>query len=113
MAEDVTHDVFMQILKQAARLVKVADPTAYIMVATRNKTYDYLKHSSRTTISLEDAPEISIDTTHNDQMLIWDAFSHLDVNQQETVYLYYFYGFTQKREFSFLQPYRHQWNEEA
>ena len=96
MAEDVTHDVFMQIITQAARLVKVANPIAYIMVTTRNRTYDYLKHHSRTTISLEDALEISIDTFQDDRVHIWDAFSRLDATQQEAVYLHYFCGFTQK-----------------
>ena len=95
MAEDVTHDVFIKIHEQSSRLTKISDPTAYIMVTTRNKTYDYLKPHSRTTISLDDASEVSISNS-NDRVLIWDAFSQLDTNQQEAAYLHYFYGFTQK-----------------
>ena len=37
MAEDITHDVFLQTLKHASRIGKMVDPVAYIMVATRKR----------------------------------------------------------------------------
>ena len=42
MAEDITHDVFLQTLKHASRIGKMVDPVAYIMVATRNHSYNML-----------------------------------------------------------------------
>jgi len=49
MAEDITHDVFLQTYKHAARIDKMADPVAYIMVSTRNHSYNMLKRENRTT----------------------------------------------------------------
>lgn len=90
-AEDVTHDVFLQILKQAGRLAAMENPVAYIMVAVRNHSYDKRKHQ---TVPLEDAPEPC--ATPYDRLLIEDAFSRLPANQRETVYLCHVCGFTQK-----------------
>ena len=39
-AEDIIHDVLIQTLKHALQIEKVADPVAYIMVATRNHSYN-------------------------------------------------------------------------
>jgi RNA polymerase sigma-70 factor (ECF subfamily) len=94
MSEDITHDVFMQILKQAARLSKMANPVAYIMVATRNHAYDYLKRVKR--VSPLDDAEIIPASPPFDRFIIEDALSRLPANQRETVYLYYICGFTQK-----------------
>jgi len=46
MAEDITHDVFLQTLKHASRIAKMVDPVAYIMVATRNHSYNMLLYRS-------------------------------------------------------------------
>jgi RNA polymerase sigma-70 factor (ECF subfamily) len=96
MAEDVTHDVFMQILKKAERLAKVADPIAYIMVTTRNQSFDALKHRSRAAASLEDISEESSVSFPYARLLIWDAFSRLPAEQREIVYLCHVCGHTQK-----------------
>lgn len=96
MAEDITHDVFLQLLKKAPRLAKMANPIAYIMIATRNHSFDYLRRSKRTSVSLEDISESSTVPMTYDRLLIEDAFSKLPANQRETVYLYHICGFTQR-----------------
>jgi RNA polymerase sigma-70 factor (ECF subfamily) len=96
MAEDVTHDVFMQIFKKAAHLAKMANPIAYIMVITRNRSFDHLKCRSRVTASLEDVSEESSVSFPYARLLIWDAFSRLPSEQREIVYLCHVCGHTQK-----------------
>jgi RNA polymerase sigma-70 factor (ECF subfamily) len=95
-AEDVAHDVFLQIFWQAAKLANMADPTAYIMVAARNRSYDQLRRGRHTAASLEDVPEASAVSPAYDRLLIEDAFSCLPAEQRETVYLHLVCGFTQK-----------------
>jgi len=95
MSEDITHDVFIQILKQAARLAKIADPIAYIMVTARNQTYNYLKRLKHATVPINEIPETNTSLPF-DKLLIEDAFSRLPANQRETVYLYHVCGFTQR-----------------
>ncbi len=90
-AEDVTHDVFLRLLGQAGKLAKMDNPVAYIMVATRNHSYDKGKHK---TVPLEDAPEPC--TNSYDRLLLEDAFSRLPASQRETVYLCHVCGFSQK-----------------
>ena len=94
-SEDVTHDVFLQILKQASRLSVMADPVAYIMVTTRNHAFDQLKHNKRVTLSINDVPEVSYDSLPYDKLHIEDALMRLPVNQRETIYLHYICGYKQ------------------
>jgi RNA polymerase sigma-70 factor (ECF subfamily) len=95
-AEDVTHDVFIQILKQAARLTKMTDPVAYIMVAARNRSYDQIKRDNRPAISFDDIHETGGAALPDDRLLIDDAFSTLPASQRETLYLHHICGFSQK-----------------
>ena len=95
-AEDVTHDVFLQIFKHAARLAKMENPIAYIMVATRNQSLDHLKRDKHKAASIEDIPEIEDASQNDDKLLLEDAFLQLPVNQRETVYLHYICGLTHK-----------------
>ena len=96
MAEDVTHDVFLQIYKHAERLAKMVEPVAYIMVAARNQSLDYLKRDKRIVASLEDISETEAARQTFDRMLIEDAFLQLPLNQRETIYLHHICGLTQK-----------------
>ena len=94
-AEDITHDVFMLIVKQSARLAKMSNPIAYIMVAVRNQSYDHVKRGNRTTV-LDEAAEIGVGFPSYDHLLIEEALLSLPVNQKETIYLHRVCGFTQK-----------------
>ena len=96
MAEDVTHDVFMLILEKASRIADVADPVAYIMVITRNQSYDYLSRSKRSTELLENVGEQSAVSFPHERLFISDAFSKLPADQKEAAYLHYISGFTHK-----------------
>jgi RNA polymerase sigma-70 factor (ECF subfamily) len=96
MAEDITHDVFLQIYNHASRLAKMANPVAYIMTAARNQAFDHIKRSSRITATLEDISEIGSSCAPFDRLFIEDAFSRLPANQRETVYLHHVCGFTYK-----------------
>ena len=101
-AEDITHDVFMQVLKQATRLSKMENPTAYIMVITRNQSYDYLKRGKRTAATLDDVSEMSDTPLPFNKLVIEDAISRLPANQRETVYLHFVCGYTQKEVASMM-----------
>ncbi|MDR0293946.1 MAG: RNA polymerase sigma factor [Oscillospiraceae bacterium] len=95
-AEDITHDVFMRILKQAARAAKTADPAAYIMVMTRNQAYDRLRQNRRTAALPDGADGAGAVSLPYDRLFMEDAFAALPANQRETVYLHWVCGFTQK-----------------
>ena len=96
MSEDITHDVFMQILEKAVRIADTADPIAYIMVITRNQSYDYLKNNCRSAELHESIYEESAASFAYESMFVWDALSRLPADQQEAVYLHYIAGFTYK-----------------
>lgn len=95
LAEDVTHDVFLQINKKAINIAKVSDPIAYIMVMTRNHSYNMIKHGNRVT-PLDDAFEISDNSSPYDRLLFKEAFVGLSAKQRETVYLHLICGFSFK-----------------
>jgi len=94
LSEDITHDVFLQMLNIAPRLAVIKNPVAYIMVITRNRAYDYLRQSKCSTTTLDEAFEAGI--TPSPFSVLPDALSRLPANQRETVYLYHICGFTQK-----------------
>ena len=96
MAEDITHDVYLQIYKQAAHIAEISNPTAYIMAVTRNHSYNLLKRSNKITVSLDDALEISDASLPYDSLIFKDAFLSLPPNQRETVHLHLICGYTLK-----------------
>jgi len=96
MAEDITHDVFLQINKQAVRIAKTTDPFAYIMTMTRNHSYNLIKRGNQITDSSNDVFEISDDSSPYNRLLFADAFSGLPANRRETVYLHLICGFSFK-----------------
>ena len=93
-SEDVTHDVFLQTIKIAARLAVIKNPVAYIMVITRNRAYFHLKRNNHATIPIEEAYEAGITPVLFD--VVDDALSVLPATRRETIYLHYICGFTQK-----------------
>jgi len=96
IAEDITHDVFLQTFKYASRIEKVSNPVAYIMTITRNYSYNVLKRESRIA-SLEDSILSSIPTSSPyDQFYFEDAFNILPANQREVVYLHLICGHRHK-----------------
>ena len=101
VAEDITHDVFLQINRQAARISEISDPAAYIMVITRNHTYNLIKRCNKLNISAvsldsDDGFDISDNSSPYENILFEDAFSALPANQSETVYLHLICGYTLK-----------------
>ena len=95
-AEDVTHDVFLQIHKQAARLADMSDPAAYIMVTARHHAYNLLKRGKRENVPPDNTPEAEEPSSPYDRLLFDDAFSRLPANQRETVYLHLVCGYLHK-----------------
>ncbi|MCL2163317.1 MAG: RNA polymerase sigma factor [Oscillospiraceae bacterium] len=95
LAEDITHDIFMLIVDQAARIAKMSNPFAYVMVAVRHQSYDHLKRANRTTV-LDDTAEVSAEFPSYDSLLIEEALFSLPANQRETIYLYHICGYSQK-----------------
>jgi len=96
VAEDVTHDVFLQAHKHAARLVKMADPVAYIMVSARNHSYNMLKRERWVTDLQDDVVDFSAISSAFNRLLFEDAFSALPANQREVLYLHLICGYKHK-----------------
>jgi len=95
-AEDITHDVFIQTLQHASRIEKAADPVAYIMVVTRNHSYNLLKRESRTTVLEDDILDNATISSPYERLLFEDAFNTLPASQRETVYLHLICGYAHK-----------------
>ena len=97
MAEDITHDVFLQVHKHAARLNKMSDPVSYIMVSARNHSYNMLKREKWVTDMQDDVIDnvCSISSAYS-RILFKDAFSGLPINQREVVYLHLICGYKHK-----------------
>lgn len=96
LAEDVTHDVFLQLYKKADRIAGVSDQIAYIMVMTRNYSYNQLKRERQAAASLEDVAEVSDYSSPFDHLLFEDIFACLPASQREAVYLHLLCGFPHK-----------------
>ena len=96
MAEDVTHDIFLQTHKHATQIAKMAEPVAYIMVSTRNHSYNMLKREKWVTELQADVIDISSITSAYNRLLFEDAFSSLPANQREVVYLHLICGYMHK-----------------
>ena len=94
-SEDITHDIFLQILKQASRLSEMTNPVAYIMVTARNHAFDQLKRNKRTEFFLEDISEANNASLPHDKLHIEDALMRLPSNQRETLYLHHICGYKQ------------------
>ena len=96
MAEDITHDVFLQVHKHAARIDKMADPIAYIMVSTRTHSYNMQKRERLVTGLQDDVIDISAISSVFNRLVLEDAFSALPANQREVVYLHLICGYKHK-----------------
>jgi len=93
LAEDVTHDVFLRIHAEAARIAQAKDPAAYVMAITRNHAYNLLKRGSR----LANLDEMAgVTNPPGDKTLFDDAFAALPPSQREAVYLHLVCGYTHK-----------------
>ena len=96
MAEDITHDVFLQTYNHAARIEKSANPIAYIMVATRNHSYNMLKRESRVDALEDNIFDVDTISSPHSRLIFEDAFNTLPINQRETVYLHLICGYAHK-----------------
>jgi len=96
MAEDITHDVFLQVHKHAARLGKMANPVAYIMASTRNHSYNMQKRERWVTGLQDNVIDISAISSAFNRLLFEDAFDALPANQREAVYLHLICGYKHK-----------------
>ena len=96
IAEDITHDVFLQTYNHAARIEKMTNPIAYIMVATRNHSYNMLKRESRVAALEDNISDVDAMSSPYSRLLFEDAFDTLPVKQRETVYLHLICGYSHK-----------------
>jgi len=96
LAEDVTHDVFLQIHRQASRVVKVPNPRGYIMVMTRNRAYNLTRIERRKSASLDEVPEAFVNEQLDDRIMFETALSTLPAVQREAIYLHLICGYTHK-----------------
>ena len=92
-AEDVLHDVFMQIYDNAARISRADEPMAYIMRIARNRAYNIWKGEKRTLTGIE-ADGVSEDTASHiiAKLEFEEAYDALPQKQRETIYLHLYCG---------------------
>jgi len=96
LAEDITHDVFLQIYRHAMRIAQVSKPAAYIMSATRNCSYNMLKRESHFTALNDGDFGIKVTESLHEGLLFEEVFNMLPINQRETVYLHLICGYKHK-----------------
>jgi len=96
LAEDITHDVFLQIYKQSIRITKAQNPEGYIMVMTRNRAYNQIRLERRKSIYLDDIPEASVSEQLNERFMFETALLKIPAIRRETVYLHLICGYTHK-----------------
>lgn len=95
-AEDVTHDVFLQINKYAARLAAMDNPESYIFTIARNQCFNLLKRGKRESVSTACLPDVGAPSTAYSRLLFEEAFAALPANRREAVYLHLICGYTHK-----------------
>ncbi|MCL2663961.1 MAG: RNA polymerase sigma factor [Oscillospiraceae bacterium] len=95
-AEDVTHDVFLQIHQQAFRVAKVSNPMGYIMIMVRNRAYNQTRVERRKSLSLYEVPETYVNEQLDDRIMLETALSKLPAVQREAIYLHLICGYTHK-----------------
>ena len=96
MAEDITHDVFLQIYQKAMKIEKAPDPIAYIMVIVRNYSFNAIKRENRLTSLEDNSINNTVPASQYDRLLFEEIFNTLPVNQSETVYLHLICGYKHK-----------------
>lgn len=96
MAEDITHDVFIQTHKYALRISKVSNPTAYIMAAARNHSYNMQKRENRFFFFDDEIFDSSVFESPDEEALLSDAIKALPPNQRETIFLHLVCGYKHK-----------------
>jgi RNA polymerase sigma-70 factor (ECF subfamily) len=94
-AEDITHDVFLQIMKQSGQIMKSPNPYGFIMVMSRNRVFNVMKREKRN-VSVSEIPETAGTADNDDRLILDEAFERLPINQREAVYLHLICGFTFK-----------------
>jgi RNA polymerase sigma-70 factor (ECF subfamily) len=96
ISEDITHDIFLQILKYSARIRKMSNPYGYILTMARNLVYSRLKREGRVIAAGDALPEIAAPENGENMLAFREAFKLLPANQREVIYLHLICGFTQK-----------------
>jgi RNA polymerase sigma-70 factor (ECF subfamily) len=101
-AEDVTHDVFLQIMGRAEKVAKSPNPLGFILLMTRNHAYNVIKREKRSfaTGGISEVAEAAKITncsgTIDDRLMLEEAFKKLPPNQREVIYLHLICGFKQQ-----------------
>ena len=94
-AEDVTHDVFLEILGKADRILNAANPQGFIMVMTRNRIYNLMRRDKKACF-VKEVQGRGEEPKHEERLMLEEAFATLPLNQQEVVFLHLICGHTQK-----------------
>jgi len=96
LAEDVTHDVFLQVHNQITRVAKATNPAGYIMVMTRNRAYNVTRVERRKETSFDEKQEASTDEQLDDKVMFETALAKLSAVRREAIYLHLICGYTFK-----------------
>jgi len=96
MAEDITHDVFLQTFKFASRIGSASNPAAYIMTITRNHSYNVMKRENKISSFDDSVPDSTTSPSPYEYFVFEEAFDTLPANQREAVYLHLICGYTHK-----------------
>lgn len=101
VAEELTEDTFLKLVLKKPRFSARCSFKTWLYTIGRNLALDHLKRSRRSTVCLEDCPEISDEECdlerqyiqQEDQIMLHHAMKKLKPEYRQVLWLVYFEGF--------------------
>ena len=101
VAEELTEDTFLKLVLKKPRFSARCSFKTWLYTIGRNLALDHLKRSRRSTVRLEDCPEISDEECdlerqyiqQEDQIMLHHAMKKLKPEYRQVLWLVYFEGF--------------------
>lgn len=101
VAEELTEDTFLKLVLKKPRFSAGCSFKTWLYTIGRNLALDYLKRSRRTTVCLDDCPEISDEEQNlerqyiqqENQIMLHHAMRKLKPEYRQVLWLVYFEGF--------------------
>ena len=101
VAEELTEDTFLKLVLKKPRFSARCSFKTWLYTIGRNLALDHLKRSRRSTVCLEDCPEISDEECdlerqyiqQEDQLMLHHAMKKLKPEYRQVLWLVYFEGF--------------------
>lgn len=101
VAEELTEDVFLKLVLKKPRFSARSTFKTWIYTIGRNLALDYLRRNRKTTVNLDDCPEISSEEAdleqryiqQEKQLTVHHAMKRLKPEYRQALWLVYFEGF--------------------